>query len=371
MSQLQQSMLDAIEIELKRQVGRLAQTHTASFYEMLTYHMGWSGEGAGTRATGKRIRPLLLLLVADSIGRRDNGNNGSSDIDNSDMFNRSSNNTSSDKTSSDKTNIYWLRAKSAAAAVELIHNFSLVHDDIQDNSPLRRGRKTVWAKWNAPMAINVGDALFVIANQAILDLKEYYPAEVVVRVAEILNACCLDLTRGQFLDMSYEKRHDLRLNDYWIMIGGKTSALLSACAQIGAILGNADETDIERYRQFGYDLGLAFQTQDDILGVWGDESVTGKSSASDLVEGKNSLPILYSLEKNGKFARRWRQGSIAPNEAPKLAALLEEEGAREYAEKQSVELTQKALNHLERVDPQGEAGAALFALTRRLLKRDL
>ena len=136
----------------------------------------------------------------------------------------------------------------------------------------------------------------------LLDLIEHYPAEIVVKAAKILNDTCLDLTRGQFLDMSYEERNDLNIEDYWPMVGGKTSALLSACTHIGALLGNAGEAEQEAYRQFGYHLGLAFQVQDDILGIWGDEAVTGKSAASDLVEGKNSLPVLYALGKHGKFA---------------------------------------------------------------------
>ena len=221
--------------------------------------MGWTGEGAGPQAAGKRIRPLLTLLGVASI--KEDYKNGNGD-----------------------SNVNWLHAVSVAASVELIHNFSLVHDDIQDNSELRRGRKTAWVKWGAPMAINVGDALFVIANQSALDLKEHYPAEMVVRAASILNDCCLDLTRGQYLDMSYEERTDLAMDDYWPMISGKTSALLSACTQIGALLGYAQDEQIELYRLFGYHLGLAFQVQDDILGIWGDEALTGKSTASDLVE---------------------------------------------------------------------------------------
>ena len=122
---------------------------------MVTYHMGWSGEGAGPEATGKRIRPLLLLLCTASCGGD------------------------------------WKQALPAAAAVELVHNFSLVHDDIQDNSEKRRGRPTTWVKWGAPMAINVGDALFVMSNQAIIDLKENYPAEIVVQAAGILHDTCL------------------------------------------------------------------------------------------------------------------------------------------------------------------------------------
>ncbi len=274
MANISQSMLETIEKELQHQVARLDQPRTKQFHEMLTYHMGWTGEGAGSFATGKRIRPLITLLSTSSVldGKEDKNINA----------------------------MNWLHAKSAAAAIELIHNFSLVHDDIQDNSDLRRGRRTVWVKWGAPMAINVGDAMFVIANQSILDLIEHYPADMVVKAARILNDCCLDLTRGQYLDMSYEERNDLSIEDYWPMIGGKTSALLSACTHIGSLLGYANEEKQESYRLFGYHLGLAFQVQDDILGIWGDEALTGKSAASDLVEGKNSLPVLVC------FGQEWK-----------------------------------------------------------------
>lgn len=338
---IQQTMFNAIETELKRQVARLDKPHVKPFHEMLTYHMGWTGEGAGPQAAGKRIRPLITLLSVASINNKNEKSNDSN----------------------------WLHAVSLAAAIELVHNFSLVHDDIQDNSELRRGRKTAWVKWGAPMAINVGDALFVIANQAVLDLKAHYPAEMVVRAAEILNNICLQLTQGQYLDMSYEERTDLKIEDYWPMIGGKTSALLSACTQIGALLGYANEEKIELYRQFGYTLGLAFQVQDDVLGIWGDESVTGKSAASDLVEGKNSLPVLFGLEKGGEFAKRWQQGPISQAEVGAVAALLENEGGKAYADKMSAELTEKALGYLDQADPQGEAGEAIRGLANMLLKR--
>ncbi len=344
MTNITQTMLETIEAELQRQVARLDQPRTKQFHEMLTYHMGWTGEGAGPLATGKRIRPLITLLsVFSSFDKKENFENN--------------------------TALNWLHAKSAAASIELIHNFSLVHDDIQDNSDLRRGRKTVWAKWGAPMAINVGDALFVIANQAIVDLVEHYPAEMVVKAASILNNCCLDLTRGQFLDMSYEERDDLSIEDYWPMIGGKTSALLSACTHIGSLLGYANEENQEAYRLFGYHLGLAFQVQDDILGIWGNEALTGKSAASDLVEGKNSLPVLFALSKNGKFANRWKQGPIQMDEVGAVAALLEDEGGKEFAEKMSGVETVKALDYLKLADPQGEAGEELLKLANMLLKR--
>lgn len=327
-------MLPEIEKELQNQVSRLDAGNTLPFHQMLTYHMGWTGEGAGKEATGKRIRPLMVLLSAASAGSN------------------------------------WKPALPAAAAVELIHNFSLVHDDVQDNSDKRRGRPTVWTKWGVPMAINVGDALFVISNQAMMDLIKHHPASTVVQAAAILHDACLSLTRGQYLDMSYEERNDLDLEDYWPMVGGKTSALLSACTHIGSLLGNAKEAKQEAYRQFGHHLGLAFQVQDDILGIWGDEAVTGKSAASDLVEGKNSLPVLYALGKRGKFAERWKQGPITVGEVKAVAALLEEEGGKSYAEKISERETQTALEYLGKANPCGAAGESMLELANMLLKRN-
>lgn len=327
-------LLNAIESELQRQISRLDTPRTKPFHEMLTYHMGWTGEVAGPDATGKRIRPLLVLLSNAACGAD------------------------------------WRSALPAAAAVELVHNFSLVHDDIQDNSEKRRGRPTTWVKWGMPMAINVGDALFVMSNQAIIEMKGNYPAEIVIRAAEILHDTCLELTRGQFLDMSYEDRNDLAVEDYWPMISGKTAALLSACCHIGALLGGAEEARQEAYRAFGHYLGLAFQVQDDILGIWGDEALTGKSAASDLVEGKNSLPVLAGLDANGKFAARWKQGAIGVHEVPDLARLLASEGSYAAAIDAAKQMTDLALMSLREAEPQGEAGNALFELTDKLLKRN-
>ena len=327
-------LLTRIESELQRQVSRLNSPRTQPFHEMLTYHMGWTGEGAGPEAAGKRIRPLMLLLCTSACGAT------------------------------------WEPALPAAAAVELVHNFSLVHDDIQDNSDKRRGRPTTWVKWGMPMAINVGDALFVLSNQAIIDLNEYYSPDVIVRAAGILHDTCLDLTRGQFLDMSYEERVDLSVDDYWPMVAGKTAALLSACCHIGALLGGADEAKQESYRSFGHYLGIAFQVQDDILGIWGNESLTGKSAASDLVEGKNSLPVLAGLGRNGKFAARWKQGPIQSEEVEAVARLLTNEGGYETAYEASKQMTDLALLNLYEADPQGEAGDALYELADKLLKRN-
>jgi geranylgeranyl diphosphate synthase type I len=170
--------------------------------------------------------------------------------------------------------------------------------------------------------------------------------------------------------MSYEERNDLGVEEYWPMISGKTAALISACCHIGALLGGADESTQEVYRSFGQYLGLAFQVQDDILGIWGDEKVTGKSIASDLVEGKNSMPVLSGLGKKGRFAERWAQGPITQDEVEDVSHLLASEGGLLAAQDAARQMTDFALASLREADPQGEAGEALFELTNKLLNRN-
>jgi geranylgeranyl diphosphate synthase type I len=325
---------DEIENELHRAVASAGDSELEELHTMLAYHMGWHGEGAGLKATGKRIRPLLVLLSSASAGGE------------------------------------WSRALPAAAAVELVHNFSLIHDDIEDNSPLRRGRPTVWKLWGIPQAINTGDAMFTLAHLALLRLNETTSKEITLEAARILGTTCLHLTQGQYLDISYEDRINLNLEDYWPMVRGKTAALLACCTELGALVAEVDPTTQARYRGFGCDLGLAFQAQDDLLGIWGEASQIGKSNLSDLVEGKKSLPVLYGLEQNGLFAERWRQGPITLQEVPDLAVQLEAEGARHYTQETANKLTQQALSTLEEINPRGEAGEALMELAKQLLQRD-
>jgi len=334
MTNLPETLLLAIETELKKQISRLDEAHTAEYHEMLTYHMGWSGEGAGAKASGKRIRPLLVLLTASASGGD------------------------------------WEKVLPAAAAVELIHNFSLLHDDIQDKSETRRGRSTVWVKWGIAQAINAGDGLFISANLSMTGLQEHFPAETILTGARSLQETCLNLTRGQFLDISYETRDDLEVGDYWKMISGKTAALLSTCTDLGALFGGADMDTRLAYRDFGHYLGLAFQVQDDILGIWGDEALTGKSAASDLLEGKKSLPVLYGLEKDGEFAKRWNTAPLTEEDVPKMAQLLESEGVRLTVQQHADQMTDLSLRSLRMANPQGEAGDALFSLAERLLGRE-
>jgi geranylgeranyl diphosphate synthase type I len=326
-------LLPAIEAELQHQVARLDEPRTRPFYEMLTYHMGWSGEGAGMEAQGKRIRPLLVLLTTAACEAN------------------------------------WKFALPAAACVELIHNFSLVHDDIQDKSALRRGRSTVWKNWGEAHAINAGDALFILAHLSLYELKGKFTADAALKVEAVIDRACLDLTRGQYLDMSYESQSGLTIQDYWPMVAGKTAALLSACTQVGAILGNADESTQEAYRDFGHYLGLAFQVHDDYLGIWGDSALTGKSTDSDLVTGKKSLPVLYGLGKDGPFARRRAEGPLSAEEVPALAEQLAREGAKAFTQETADQMTDLALQSLRQANPQAEAGEALFELANLLSNR--
>jgi len=331
MTNFPETTLPALEIELKKQVARLDERHTAEYHKMLSYHLGWTNEGAGS---GKKLRPLLLLLATSATGGD------------------------------------WQNALPAAAAIELIHNFSLLHDDIQDKSETRRGQLTVWKKWNVAQAINAGDGIFILANLAIGGLIENYPAEIVLDAERTLQKTCLSLTRGQYLDIAYETRARIEIGDYWQMIAGKTAALLSTSTELGALLGGADENTRFTYREFGHYLGLAFQVQDDLLGIWGNEAKTGKSVASDLLEGKKTLPVLYGLEKGGKFAKRWQKGALTEDEIPEMARFLEIEGARLETQRQADQMTELALRALRTVNPQGEAGDILFELTEQLSGRE-
>lgn len=342
-------LLPAVETEMQRIVALAHTPSTAEMHHMIAYHMGWEGEGAGPKAQGKRIRPLLVLL---SYG----ANSPSSFI----LPVYSQAHPSS-----------WNVALPAAAAVELLHNFSLIHDDIQDNSPLRRGRPTVWKKWGVAQAINAGDAEYTLAYTAMLELAKTATPEIALEAVNILQRTCIHLTQGQYLDMFFETRNSVTLDEYWTMIGGKTAALTAACTELGALAAGVGDTTRTAYREFGRYLGLAFQVQDDLLGIWGDTALTGKSAESDLVAGKKSIPVLYGLQQNGAFASRWAQGPVQEGEAGTLAAQLETEGARNYTQNMVDELTGKALKYLEEADPKGEAGEALVELADMLLKRQV
>jgi geranylgeranyl diphosphate synthase, type I len=319
----------AIEDEMRRVVGA-GPEHFSDYYQMLSYHLGWT-DGA---STGKRVRPLLATLCCAAASG------------------------------------HWQHALPVAAAIELIHNFSLVHDDIQDNSPTRRGQPTVWAKWGMAQAINAGDAMFTLAHLAPQGLTALGVAPAVsLWVLEQLDQTCLALTQGQYLDMSFETRQRVTVAEYLTMIEGKTGALIAASTQLGARLGGAAGDRLAHFRDYGLSLGLAFQIQDDLLGIWGDEALTGKSTASDLETRKKTLPVVYGLEHSEAFAQAYARPPQPGDSLAEMAAALVELGAKDYVEQQAGQMTRAALNHLEAARPSEPAGAALRELTAQLLSR--
>ncbi len=328
-----EKIVPVVEKEMQDVVALAGQRGTPKLAYMLAYHMGWEGEGSGPKAQGKRIRPILVCLVNAAAG-------GS-----------------------------WQTAVPAASAVELLHNFSLIHDDIEDNSPLRRGRPTLWNHWGIPQAINTGDTLFTLAFMGMQRLQQTLSPALALEAQGIFQDTCLHLTQGQHLDIAFETRLEIQPEEYWPMIGGKTAALLAGCAELGALTANASPKVRQAYREFGRGLGLAFQVLDDYLGIWGDAAQTGKSAESDLVEGKKSLPVLFGLAKQGAFARRWAEGPIRVEDVPEAAALLASEGALDYTKNEAARLTALALQALDEAQPQGEAGLALRELAGLLLQR--
>ncbi len=330
-----QLLVSAIENELHKSIDDQSESDLGDYYSILAYHLGWEGEDAGLETRGKRVRPLIVLLTCEAAGGD------------------------------------WQNALPAAAAVELVHNFSLIHDDIQDNSPIRRGRETVWKRWGIAQAINSGDAMFSLAHLSLLRLESTTTSDITNLAANILHSACLQLTKGQYLDLAYESREHLPLDAYWKMVAGKTAALLSACTELGAIVANTNQSRREAFRDFGYFLGLAFQAQDDILGIWGDAALTGKSNESDLFAGKKSLPVIYGLDQQGPFATRWKQGPIQPQETEALAGQLEMEGARAYTQEAANKMTDQALQALNHAQPQGRAGEVLTDLANDLLRREV
>jgi len=328
-----QTYLNAIEDELQQAVKRANNFGNTKLHDMLVYHMGWQGERKDAKSRGKRIRPLLVLLSCSAAGGD------------------------------------WTCALPGATAVELVHNFSLIHDDIEDHSPLRRGRPTIWKKWGIPQAINTGDAMFALAHLEAIRLSETVSPSIALKAVEILQSTCLHLTQGQYLDLSYESRKDLSLDDYWQMVEGKTAALIAASTELGALAACCDENESSLFHKFGWMLGLAYQVQDDLLGIWGNSSLTGKSSQSDLVTGKITLPVLYGLSKSGKFAERWKQGPIIPGEVNEIINLMEAEGGKEFAQAQISNLFNEALSSLEKTHPSGVAGEALKSLALSLFNR--
>ncbi len=335
LTNLSTEMKSAVETEMRDVLG-FGDMSSDPFFGMMHYHMGWVDEEFSPidLQSGKRVRPVLCLLSCAAAGGD------------------------------------WRQAVPAAASIELLHNFSLAHDDIQDESPTRRGRRTLWRIWGHSQAINTGDALFTLAHRAMerLHLRGVSDS-VALRAMRMLDDTSLELTKGQFSDMSFEERDEVSVDEYLTMIKGKTASLISLSTELGAIISRCSAQIIEHYASFGFDLGLAFQIRDDILGIWGDETVIGKSAATDIETRKKSLPVLHGLSKDETLRQLYFAEETTDEFVDKVVARLDYTGSRNFAEQVEKDFANSAVAHLEAVSPKGNSGEALFQMTRRLLNR--
>ncbi len=306
-------------------------------YGMLRYHLGWlnrSFEPAQVDG-GKHIRPLILLLAVQAQGEQ------------------------------------WEQAVGAAAAIELLHNFTLIHDDIEDRDVIRRGRETVWSLWGVAQALNAGDALFALSYRGLIELVAHgIPADRVVRATSRFTETVVYITEGQCRDLEFETRPATNEPEYLEMVRGKTAALLGLSAELGGIIAGTSQDRCDALREFGEALGIAFQMYDDILGLWGDPAKTGKPVGSDLLKGKKSMPILYGLRVSESLQHLLTASESSERRVAEALSELERVGSRDYTEERAAHYHGQALDALERTGGIGPAQEALRGLAERLLGRE-
>ena len=229
----------------------IAEYSSISLFEPFIYSM---------QNKGKRVRPVLTLMAADSIANN------------------------------------FEKALPAALAIEIFHNFSLVHDDIMDNALYRRGRLSVHKKWNRNSAILSGDAMLILSYKSL----ETYESETYVKMNKVLTDCALDVCKGQQMDMDFTDKIDVSEKQYFEMVKLKTAVLIGAALKMGVIAVGADEDVCQSFYQFGLNLGILFQLQDDYLDVFGEENIFGKVSGGDIKENKRTLFFIHSIEYGSK-----------------------------------------------------------------------
>lgn len=310
-----------------------------SFYHQLHYHLGWSDlEGnALSLPGGKRVRAALCLMACETLGGTQ------------------------------------AQGLPAAAAVELLHEFSLIHDDIQDQDRARRHRPTLWTLVGEAQAINAGDGLFALAQQALLSsTSEGIAAEKVLHAQRRFNETAVALCIGQHLDMSFETRAVIAPEEYLEMIRGKTATLLAFACEVGALLAGAEAESIRALHEMGEALGLAFQMRDDLLGLWGDPELTGKPVGADIRARKKSLPVAYALSQpQSEQLRALYAGPLSESaQIQEARRLIEATGAREYATQLAEQQAQRAHEALAHVQAKAEALAPLQQLVTHLTHRD-
>ena len=305
-------------------------------YRMLRYHLGWEdAEERPADSTGKRLRPALCLLACEAAG-------GEAE-----------------------------RAIPFASAVELVHNFSLVHDDVQDGDRLRHGRDTVWSVWGKSQAINAGDALLALAHISLAET----PQQSIATASRLLNELTLEMVEGQVMDIAFEGKTEVSLDDYLAMISRKTGALFDAALALCAVASGAPGEMVAALGRCGRQLGLAFQVRDDMLGIWGDVDRTGKPVAADIHRRKKSLPIVFALERaEGDDLERlqgmYGAGEPSAGDVSFVVGLLDSLGAQAYCQDEADKHRTAALSELAAAELDERAAGEIREVADFLLERD-
>jgi geranylgeranyl diphosphate synthase type I len=328
-----QSLLDAFEEHLERYVCSFADSSPT--YEMVRYHFGYGAEG---QRKGKRLRPRILLLVAEEEGAPRE------------------------------------LAIDAAVAIELLHNYSLVHDDIEDHDEIRHGRKTLWARYGVAHGINAGDAMCAMSYLALLRCCSDHPPNALTEMARTLHEANLAMCAGQGLDIMFESADAVTFDQYLTMIEGKTAALFSAACEMGALSAGLDQARTRSYRDLGRLYGVAFQIRDDVLGTWGLSTVTGKPSGADIARRKRSFPVVWALAGPPSAAQQRVADAYAQNrilgegEVGEVIAALDVLGAREAADVAYEQRVEKAnvLAESAGVDRRGALRSLFLASMQRI-----
>lgn len=298
-----------------------------SLYEPIEYAM---------HQGGKRIRPLLVFLAANMF---------TDDLE---------------------------EAEYPAIAVELLHNFTLVHDDIMDLSPLRRGKPTVYQKYGINKAILSGDVIYAMAYEQLMNCSEEKIPFLVKTITSVLIKVC----EGQAYDMSFETRNDVSIQEYITMISLKTSILLAGSLKMGAIVANASKENMNILSEVGLYLGIAFQLQDDILDCWSDLKDFGKVSGTDIADNKKTVLYLSALDKASEQDRHrlidlYTEKNIdVQKKIAEVRGLFEKYEVRKDVEFLIKQYSEKAIESVEKIDVEGERKQNLINLIHKLLKRN-
>lgn len=333
----------------------------ASMRRIVNYHFGWCDEHGEPVdiGSGKAIRPTLVLLAARAVAGSRTG---------AIPARRDSQDKWPDIPAAGWHNQDTL---AAACAVELVHNFSLLHDDVMDGDLTRRHRRTAWSVFGSSAAILAGDALLTLAMDVIARTGHPEAAE----ATSLLSGAVQSLVDGQSADVSFEQRHEVTLVECLDMASNKTAALFGCCCALGALHGGGSRTQVAALRSFGTRLGLAFQFVDDLLGIWGDEASTGKPVHSDVDNRKKSLPVVAALTSETAAGRELAtlykaDRPLSAAELARAAELIESAGGRQWCSQRTEELLDEALRDLDRASPHPETAADLTALSRLMVARD-